>query len=157
MLQRDVAGGGRLDAPERLAHIVRGDHLLRDEVGQVVFFGVDIHAEVEVLRVHAAHVQVGDVAHGADGYSGIEGGELLVAGMGERVQPLVPLRGVVVFRVESLAGALLKQDRQLDGLARGLVVPDPGKLPVALAVEDLHRGSVIGEVGPVQLAQPSFS
>ena len=52
--------------------ILRGQQLLANEMSQVVLLVIDVQAEIEMLRIDASDVKVGDVAHRADTECNIE-------------------------------------------------------------------------------------
>src|SRR4051812_42184015 len=84
-------------------------------MSQVVLLMVDVQAEVEMLRIDASDVKVGDVAHRAYSECYIKSCRI-AARAPQRLHTIIPARRVVVFGLEPVLRGVMKLLDHHEGL-----------------------------------------
>jgi len=120
---------------------------------QVVFLLLHVQSEGEVLRIHPADVQIGDVAHRAYGERRIEARPLRFACRGEPGHSSFPAWAVVVLRVQALLVGLLQNANHAQCLRNRPAVPNPRRFVLAGFIETLHMLPVVGKTRPAEVVQ----
>lgn len=67
-----LAGILRLDLRQDTCDIGRAHNTLPKKVGKIAFLGLLVESEVQMLWIHLAAVEIGNIPHGADGKREIE-------------------------------------------------------------------------------------
>src|ERR1700722_17392719 len=131
---------------------------LADKVGQIESLPRDVKRETRMLRVDSSHMQVGKIAHDADGKGNIEASFLSrVMRTSQQCQPVRPARCVVIVGSKALLIGILQYLDHFNGLRRRFAFADPRQRVSGRAVKISELGPVAGEVGPTKLSQVAGS
>jgi hypothetical protein len=110
-------------------NVARADNLAFEKFSQIVFLGLLIQSEGQVLRIHLANVEVGDIPHRANRKREIEFHSIRLRRLLRRrfksSQPIAPTGSVIVVCGEPLLAGLKYQCDHLSGLCGWLHSLDP--------------------------------
>ena len=125
------------------------------ELRKIELLGLGVDLEVEVLGGDAAHMQIGDEAHGAKGEGDVELSDSILVACREAAEALGPAGAVVVLGVEAVFLSPGKGRYESSGLRGGPAVAAPGKFELAIGIEGAERSLEVGDVGPAKKVERS--